>query len=116
MHVAATWPAAVRDELHLMQGLKDPGDVIVRSEMTVSRRLASHYAETVHTVRWPLPDHEHIMAAVHSRRGFVSRLQAIYEKPQSLSTADRAIMSAVADLTSLALADAPAPERGQASA
>ncbi len=103
-HVAATWPAAARDELHLIGMLRRPGDVAVRSDVPMSPLLASHFANTLRTVRWPALEHQHVMAAVHSRNGFVGRLIAIYEKPQSFTKMDRAIMSAIADLTSLALA------------
>lgn len=108
-YVIANWPPALRDELHLSGILNRAGDVMTRSEIVPSSDFSSYFARTLDVVEWPALDH--FMAAVHSRNGFVARLTGIYEKPQSHSKTDRAMMSAIAELTSLALADAPAASR-----
>ena len=104
-YIVANWPPALRDELHLIGRLKHPGQVLARSKATMSTGLASHFSSGLERVKWPALEHV-FMAAVHSRNGFVARLEAIHDRQQP-SRIDLAILSAVADLTSLALADAP---------
>jgi transcriptional regulator with XRE-family HTH domain len=105
-YIVANWPPASRDELHLFGVLKRPGDVMTRSEAAMSPDLASRFGTRRDDVKWPALDNV-IMAAVHSRNGLVARLTAMNERPQSYSQTDRAMLSAIADLTSFALADAP---------
>jgi transcriptional regulator with XRE-family HTH domain len=108
-HIIAKWPPALRDELHLLRILKRPGDLLTRSEAVMSPDLASHFARDTKNVKWP-NFHHVMMAAIHSRSGFVARLEPVLEKSRLYSKMDRAIMSAIADLTSLALVDAPSAE------
>jgi transcriptional regulator with XRE-family HTH domain len=107
-YIIATWPPALRDELHLFDILKRPGDVLTRSETALSAELASHFANTLDVVKSPTLDY--VMAAVQSRNGFVARLTGIYDKPRSYSETERAILSSIADLTSFALVDAPSAD------
>ena len=104
-YIVANWPAALRDELHLIGVLKHPGQVLMRSKATMSTGLALHFSSGLQRVKWP-PLEQVFMAAVHSRNGFVARLEAIHDRQQPTNV-DLAMLSAVADLTSLALADAP---------
>jgi hypothetical protein len=105
-HIVAHWPRALRDELHLLNVLKRPGDLLTRSEVAMSPELVSYFAGTKN-VKWPNLQHV-AMAAIHSRRGFVARLEPVLENSRVFSKIERAMLSSVADLTSLALADAPA--------
>jgi transcriptional regulator with XRE-family HTH domain len=104
-YIVANWPPALRDELHLIGILKHPGQVLARSKATMSTGLALHFSSGLERVKWPALE-QVFMAAVHSRNGFVARLEAIHDRQQP-SRVDLAMLSAVADLTSLALADAP---------
>ena len=105
-YIVANWPPGLRDELHLFRILKRPGQVLTRSRATMSSDLASHFSRGIESIKWPQLD-QVVMAAVHSRSGLVARLEAVHDKPRAYSELDLAMMSAIADLTSLALADAP---------
>jgi hypothetical protein len=104
-YIIANWPHAMRDELHLLGMLKHPGQVLMRSKATMSTDLNMHFSRGLKSVTWPVLDRV-LMAAVHSRNGFVARLEAIHNNLNASPT-DLAMMSATAELTSLALADAP---------
>jgi transcriptional regulator with XRE-family HTH domain len=97
----------VIEELNFSTALAQPGDVLVLSEQPPpSRALSRQFGKAVKAVGWPAVDF--LLANVRSRSGFVAHVAVVHTGHHAYSEADRAQLSTIAELTSLALSD-PSP-------
>jgi transcriptional regulator with XRE-family HTH domain len=96
------------DELHAY--ITDNWSPILRDELLAggppSPELALRFSEAAQLVNWPYA--EFLLANIQSRNGFVARLAPLYAQRRAHSETENAILGTVADLTSFALAAAPA--------
>lgn len=96
------WGPAVIDDLHCYTLLAQPGEVLTRSERDalfpdVAEKARAGHAE----VGWA--DVSMAIANIRSQHGFVGRLQVFHATPHTYSAIERAQLSTLADVTSLAL-------------
>lgn len=96
------WGPAVIDDLHCYTLLAQPGEVLTRSERDalfpdVAEKARAGHAE----VGWA--DVSMAIANIRSQHGFVGRLQVFHATPHTYSAIERAQLSTLGDLTSLAL-------------
>jgi hypothetical protein len=102
----ASWRRDIRDEIHCYPFLAQPGEVITRFEHPPpSRDLAIRLGELNHLLDFS--DVDFLCAAVRSRNGFHCRIETVYSERHFFPKEHRTLMSAIADIASLAIADAP---------
>jgi transcriptional regulator with XRE-family HTH domain len=89
------------DDLMSYELVNEPGGVAVRGELPYSEPIAVPFRRALAQVEWP---HLNVMFAhVGTRGGFSGQLSVLHADGRSYSEIDRALMSTVATLTSLAL-------------
>ena len=100
--VLERWSGASVDDLCCYKFMTQPGDVITRSERDARLPdLAAKERPVLDAVA--LGDLSFVMASVRSKRGFVARLLMAHYTAHDYSELERAQLSTVADVTSLAL-------------
>jgi transcriptional regulator with XRE-family HTH domain len=90
------------DDLACYTLIAEPGELITRSERDVRfPDIAAKDQSALAAVDWA--DMSFAMANVRSQRGFVARIMALHDTAHAFSEIERAELSALADITSLAL-------------
>ncbi len=93
-------PGAI-DDFHCYPFLSQPGEVMTRSERDAHFRDLAELRHVLDAVEWG--QFSCAMVHVRSQHGFVSQLQAVHHTAHAFSETERALLSTLADLTSLAL-------------
>jgi transcriptional regulator with XRE-family HTH domain len=97
------WGPAALDDFYCYAHMPQPGDLLTLAERDA---LFAHRAATAHavleTVGWT-PDFSYALATVRTQGGFVGRLATGHQTAHAYSEIERAQLSTLADLTSLAL-------------
>jgi transcriptional regulator with XRE-family HTH domain len=94
--------AAALDDLHGYTLLAQPGELLTSAERDARLPgLATKVRDALRAAE--MPDVSVAMANVRSHRGFVARLLAVHRTPHAFTAIERAQLSTLADLTSLAL-------------
>ena len=100
--VLERWSGASIDDLCCYKFMRQPGDVITRSERDARLPdLAAKERPVLDAIA--LGDLSFVMASVRSKRGFVARLLMAHYADHDYSELERAQLSTLADVTSLAL-------------
>jgi transcriptional regulator with XRE-family HTH domain len=101
-HLRESCGAQVLDDLHCYTLLAEPGELLTSSERDARfPGLAAKVREALHAAE--MVDVSVAMANIRTQRGFVARLLAVHRTPYAFSEIERAQLSTLADLTSLAL-------------
>ena len=96
------WGPAILDDIHLNGQMTRPGELLTRPEHeALYPEMAVKRHEALAAVDWN--DVTWAMASIQSQHGFVSRLIVFHKSPYVYSEIDRALVSTIADLSSLAL-------------
>jgi transcriptional regulator with XRE-family HTH domain len=96
------WGPAALDDLYCYTLMVYPGEVMTRTERDARfPDLAARERATLEAV--DLADVSAVMAAVRSHHGFVARLLAVHYRQHIFSATERAQLSTLADIASLAL-------------
>ncbi|HYZ17632.1 MAG TPA: helix-turn-helix transcriptional regulator [Candidatus Acidoferrum sp.] len=109
--VSERWGREVLDDLHCYTLMTQPGDLITSPERDARFPGLGSKARAVHdAVGWP-DGVSCAMANVRSQGGFVGRILAIHTTRNPISEVERAQLSTLADLTSLALSTSGSPSQ-----
>jgi transcriptional regulator with XRE-family HTH domain len=96
------WGAAIIDDLHCYPFMAEPGELMTRSEHEARfPDLVAKRRAVLDALAWR--DISFAMANVRSQRGFVARILALHHAPHAFSKPERAQLSTLGELTSLAL-------------
>jgi transcriptional regulator with XRE-family HTH domain len=97
---------AIVEEMNYHPVLAQPGEVLTRAgQPPPSPDLATQFRRALEVIDWP--DVDYMVANVRSRSGFIAHIAVVHSKHHPYSETDRAHLSAIAEVTSIALADAP---------
>jgi hypothetical protein len=100
--VRERWGPTDIDDIYGHTLLAQPGEIMTRAERNVRfPDLAAKLRPALDDVDWA--DVSHAMATVRSQSGFVARLMSVYNRNHAFSETERAYLSLLAALTSLAL-------------
>ena len=95
------WGPTVMDDIVCYRLMAQPGDVLTDFERDARfPDLGARHHQAADVIGW---DVSYAMAYIRSRRGFVARLLPVHQTAHAFSELERAHLSALADLTSLAL-------------
>jgi transcriptional regulator with XRE-family HTH domain len=102
VELSARWGAAILDKMHCLTEMTRAGEFLTRAEQeTRSPDMAAKRNEALDAVGWR--QSSWAMASIQSRHGLISRLVVFHSTEHAYSTIERAKLTAIADLTSLAL-------------
>jgi transcriptional regulator with XRE-family HTH domain len=100
--ISQRWGPATVDDAHCYTLFGRPGEVVTRSERDARRPiLAARIHDAMDFLEWA--NATWAMSSVQTKHGFVARLMAIHNACHEFSESERAMLGALADLTSVAL-------------
>jgi transcriptional regulator with XRE-family HTH domain len=91
------------DDLMSYGRIDEPGKVAVQRELPISQPIARRYRQALEQVGWQ--DLNVLFAHVRTRHGLLGQLSVLHSDGRHSSETDRAILSTLASLTSLALSN-----------